>query len=80
MNSRRRSYRPMQLPGRRRQPPVLLLAAVRVGAAAAGAAAVGAGAVGALAVGRLAIGRAVVRRLKIEDLERSRGCTSTSSG
>jgi hypothetical protein len=73
MNSRRRSYRPMQLRGgRRQQPPAVLLAAVRVGAAAAGAAAVGAGAVGALAVGRLAVGRAVVRRLKIEDLEVTR--------
>jgi hypothetical protein len=73
MNSRRRSYRPMQLRGgRRQQPPAVLLAAVRVGAAAAGAAAIGAGAVGALAIGRLAIGRAVVRRLKIEDLEVTR--------
>jgi hypothetical protein len=73
MNSRRRSYRPMQLRGgRRQQPPAVLLAAIRVGAAAVGAAAVGAGAVGALAVGRLAVGRAVVRRLKIEDLEVTR--------
>ena len=46
MNSRRRSYRPMQLRGgRRQQPPAVLLAAIRVGAAAVGAAAVGAGAV-----------------------------------
>ncbi len=38
MNSRRRSYRPMQLlGGRRQQPPAVLLAAVRVGAAAVGA-------------------------------------------
>jgi hypothetical protein len=44
MNSRRRSYRPMQLRGgRRQQPPAVRLAAVRVGAAAVGAAAVGAG-------------------------------------
>jgi len=51
MNSRRRSYRPMQLRGgRRQQPPTVLLAAIRVGAAAAGAGAVGASAVGALAV------------------------------
>ena len=72
MNSRRRSYRAMQFRGRRQQPPAVLLAAIRVGAAATGAAAVGAGAVGALAVGRLVIGRAAVRRLKIEDLEVTR--------